>query len=277
MAMEPWGISGTLFILLYIGGVIGAIWISALVRKAMWARPGREIAAPLSEDEVAYLCGGDRRVVDTAIARLVERESLRVERSGVLTATGGPASTELEEEILGTVQSRPRTAGEINCTEHHSVRQARQGLLERGLLATETPAQSFLVTLPVLVVFLVGIARLVNGIALGRPVVFLIIALVITFFVLLGTFAPDSHRRTRAGDQLAAKITTHLPISPLVGAAGLVAIGGFGLFPDQAIATALTPPATASANDAGGGDSGGGDSGGGGCGGGCGGCGGCGG
>jgi uncharacterized protein (TIGR04222 family) len=275
--MEPWGISGPSYILLYIGGMVGALWISGRLRRSMWSRPAREITTPLSEDEVAYLCGGDKRVVETAIARLVERESLRVERSGVLTATGGPASTELEKDILGTVRSRPRTAGEIGCTGHYSVRLARQGLLERGLLTTETPAQTFLVTLPLLVVFLVGVARLVNGIALGRPVVFLIILLVLSFLVLIGRLAPgDSPRRTRAGDQLAAEIAAHdarAPISPLVGAAGLVAIGGFGLFPDEAIATALTPPVSSADSGGGGGDSGGGGCGGGGCGG-CGGCGG---
>ncbi|MEV4318546.1 TIGR04222 domain-containing membrane protein [Actinocrispum sp. NPDC049592] len=272
--MEPWGLSGPEFLFIYIGAMIAAIWLSQALRNHWWTAPERE-QGRLSEDEVAYLCGGPRRLQEVAIARMVERGALRVQRDGDLTPTGAPAQTPLEQDLLQLLEQRPRSAAQLATSGHWTVNATEESLYNRGLLHRETPRQKFLITLPVLVVFLVGVARLINGISLGRPVVFLLILVVVSLVILLGRPNASTRWRSRAGDKLHEDIAAEKAgdrITPLVGAAGLVAVGGFGLFPDPTIATALVPPVaeTTSSNDGGGCGSG--------CGGGgCGGCGGCGG
>ncbi|WP_185845553.1 TIGR04222 domain-containing membrane protein [Kibdelosporangium aridum] len=245
--MEPWGISGPQFIGLYIGGVVVAFLLGFVLRKVMW--PRERPTGPVTVEEVAFMRGGPFRVVDVAIAQLLQTGALRVERSGTLHATGVPARTPLEHAIL---QSLRRGRGNARIVKllvrrHPAIVAIRASLANRGLIRSNTFAQVSVMNLPILLVFGIGIARLVNGIRLSRPVDLLWACLILTFGLLLARwFTAGKVKETSAGAELRRGLRSHgpdvhvrMPVVALTGVAGIVALGGLAAFPDATISVAL--------------------------------------
>ena len=252
--MEPWGISGPQFVWLYAVALVGTLVISFWIRRGLARAAPPTPSQPLSVEEMAFLTGGMNRVVDAAIARLVEVGVLRVQRNGTLQHTGTVVRTTLDGEVVQAVQRSPRTVAQVRQELRRSplVGGFRRRLVERGLLHSESAGQKLLIQLPVLVLFGIGTARLVNGIELARPVGLLAGLLVVTLLLLVFRLKmPRRLATTRAATQLIHRVRqagptqAHrlLPVAALTGAAGLVVIGGLEAFPDKDIAMALGPSA----------------------------------
>ncbi|MDI5981360.1 TIGR04222 domain-containing membrane protein [Amycolatopsis magusensis] len=300
MMEEPWGISGPMFIGLYVCLLIAPLVVAVLGRMALAAAGSRSADSyrPGNVYEVAYLAGGADRVTETAVASLLERGTFRADSTGQVHGAGAVPDDAVERAVHHIVQRRGsvkmpglrkemRSADVIRGMEQHL---ARAGLIRpvRGRARLRR-----LVHLLYLAVLAVGVARLVNGISLDRPVgvlIFLVIlAAVATLIATAVARSTPRGRPTAQGSvQLASarnwqsrqqaataggappRSSSALPM--LAGAAGAVAIGGMMMYPDEEMRTALAAPSSGGAS---GGDGGGGSCGGGG--GGCGGCGGCGG
>ncbi|SMD16390.1 TIGR04222 domain-containing membrane protein [Kibdelosporangium aridum] len=245
--MEPWEISGPQFIGLYIGGVVVAFLLGFVLRKVMW--PRERPTGPVTVEEVAFMRGGPFRVVDVAIAQLLQTGAVRVDRSGTLHATGIAGRTSLEQAIL---QSLRRGRGNARIVKlllrrHPAIRAIRSSLANRGLIQANTFAQVSVMNLPILVVFGIGIARLVNGIRLSRPVDLLWACLIVTFGLLLARwFSAGKVKETPAGAEFrrglrsfAENAHLRMPVAALTGVAGIVALGGLAAFPDATISVAL--------------------------------------
>lgn len=264
---RPWGLSGPQFLLVYAVSLVFACFVFAVVRA--WARrpPASATGGDLGIHEFAYLRGGANRVVDTVVAGLVESGALRVDRSSLLHATASARPRDaFEQEVL--------SKSEIGTTmailrDHFRSRRLTDPIADeltaRGLLVpakrrTAVAASAGLVPL----LGVVGIVRMVNGIAHRYPVGFLVVELVITAFawIVLQGLARGL-RRTTAG---------HRATGPAAGrsAANRVAHRGPRAYPDRQIAALLGPSLVGSGAGGGGpaGDGGGGGCGGGGCGGG---------
>ncbi|MFF7248292.1 TIGR04222 domain-containing membrane protein [Embleya sp. NPDC008237] len=77
-------------------------------------RPAEPFGAePLETYELAFLAGGPRQVVDTAIVRLHARDDLRVSRDGRLTTTASTGTGAIEDAVLAAA----RTEGGADLTE----------------------------------------------------------------------------------------------------------------------------------------------------------------
>ncbi|MDQ3578704.1 MAG: TIGR04222 domain-containing membrane protein, partial [Actinomycetota bacterium] len=93
---EPWGITGPDFLRIYLVGFAFAL-LSALALRIM-ARTGSAGGRTtgdaighdqLDMDELAYLAGGARRVVETSVARLLDQGKVRANRTGMIRVVEG--------------------------------------------------------------------------------------------------------------------------------------------------------------------------------------------
>jgi uncharacterized protein (TIGR04222 family) len=300
--------SGPDFLAAYAAAFAAAGLATGLLRAGLRKRHDTDPVAgtgPADVYTLAVVGGGKARVVDTAVQALIEDGRLRASRDHKITACGAPTADEPVQQAvlnsLGTTKGLDLAALRNRGGDSAPVRRIAQDAVDRGLLPdSRLRRASRAAVLPLVAVFAVGVARLVHGIHLGRPVGLLCVALVISGVVIV-TGAANTARRTLAGDRLLERARQGAAPDPglfgFYGAAHTSAAGGGDpLIPPVVLGVALLGAAGVADADlrqalyggmsssgggsggggCGGGDSGGGDSGGGGggCGGGCGGCGG---
>jgi uncharacterized protein (TIGR04222 family) len=277
---EPWGLSGSQFLVVY--GLLFAMCVGYVLaaRRAATAEAERQAAAerPLDPYEAAYLAGGAQRVVDTAVMSLASAGRVRVSRDGTLDVVTEESDHEVEAAVAASIAAHPRCRiGQVRerVQPDRRVVAVRDRLRDAGLLTG--PETRRAMRRPVWVfagLAALGLARLAEGLGRGRPVGFLILALLVTgaAAVVLVFLVPI---RTAVGDRVLARLqaSTERPYryagtapAPAV-AVGAVAVFGTYTMVDGDLHKALF--SSADSSSAGGG---------GGCGGGCGGggCGGCG-
>ena len=285
---DTWGIPGPAFLGIFVLLLLGAALVAPLALRALDRRVARadgDTPAPdVTVEDLALLAGGQVRLIHAAIARLVEAGVLRVGHDRSLGATGRPAIGELDEAVLDAVTAYPTTAGTTVTTmrmrDAPVVRDLQAAAQRRGLFhdpaaVTRRKNLAFAV---VGAVEVLGLARLAAGIARGAPIVLLVILIVFGAFAALSIVLFSVRRPTLKGRATlaAAQTAVHRPswsserepgtvMAGALGVAGLVAVGGFAMYPDAQLSTLLAAP-----SGGGGGSDGGGSS----CGGGGGGCGG---
>lgn len=235
---NPWGISGPEFIWLYIGAFgLALIALFILRRVGRSGSTGHAGHEPLTVEETAYLSGGWLRMVESAIAGLVSRNVIRIERNGYIYAVSNPAQgpeSGLEEAVVHAVDGRAgRTVGQIQSTlaGDPMFDRLHKSLEDRGL--TYGGGRPWLSVTPLIVLFAVGAARWVNGVNLGFPVVYLGILLIITLVVIIFTVQPVKPGVTKTGREVLAQRASS------VGTAAVVAVGGLSAYPDRDTAKAF--------------------------------------
>jgi uncharacterized protein (TIGR04222 family) len=290
---DTWGIPGPAFAGLYLVATVVVVSGTALILVVIRSGRGRGSARELHPYEVAYLIGGRRRAVATAVAGLhvdgaIETFSRR------LCATAAPETmrTPLDIAVHDAISSaRANTARTLETAD--DVRRAldgiRDGLVRDGLApGPRELSRSRLAALLPVALLCVGLARLVAGAANGRPVGVLVVimfALGMAIVVMLanaqkalrsGTSAVKA-ARARYG-HLAPSMSPAWQTYGAPGAALGVALFGMAALtsidPQFAAASGLRShfaTSSASSGSPGGGGGGGGCGGGGGGGGGCGG------
>ncbi|MFD1546488.1 TIGR04222 domain-containing membrane protein [Nonomuraea guangzhouensis] len=132
---------------LYAAGIVLLALVAlTVIRTQLALVRGRSVApsgarSPMDVYEAAYLAGGPRRVINTALVSLVSQGGLRVSRDGTVTPVHGfkPAKrVVVERAVYRQVASAPggRTAAEVRhaATDAHAVRQLTIMLSRQGLL-----------------------------------------------------------------------------------------------------------------------------------------------
>ncbi|WP_186763237.1 TIGR04222 domain-containing membrane protein [Lentzea tibetensis] len=292
---RPWGLSGPEFLELYWIALAALVVFAIIVRVR--ARSGNsQPVRTLDLDELAYLAGGPRRVVEASLARLLAAEALRTSRRGAVQVTGVPVVNPVDQAVVEDAQRYTNRTIYLlvpKVAEHHAVTSIGTRLVEAGLVIDRDEVRSRLRrgALPLWVLLAVGIARWFNGITIDAPVGWLTLQLVVTGLLIFIVTRRGKLMRTSKGDRVLqearASGTTGGVTSPAsveyAGAAGLVALGGLAAYPDLTVRSSLlAAPAGGTTGYVGGScgastsscSSGGGSSsccGGGGCGGGCGG------
>jgi uncharacterized protein (TIGR04222 family) len=252
----PWGISGPQFLVMYGVGLVlalvWALWLRYRVRRPEPPAPGLRVGVA----ELAFLAGGPRRVVEVAIARLVETGQIHVARSGLLTAANTTNDDDrVQEAVLREVGRRPRTTWSVvgNVLDGSAVATIGDRLVERRLLVA--PAQATAVrkraVLGLYAVGAIGVVRFGDGLRLGRPVGYLFVLLLLTAALTILLLRRRIKARTVHGDQVLASARgtdtnepePH-PAVALAGAGAAVAFGGLVAYPDLAMRSALVPSAS---------------------------------
>ncbi|TDP92104.1 TIGR04222 domain-containing membrane protein [Labedaea rhizosphaerae] len=213
---QEWGIADVDFLRLYAVGLALALLVAFAARILVRApeATGTPVPDRLDEDEAAYLRGGPRLTVETAIARLIDRGQLQVRATGALLVTGeacshepgacaigligrdtgGDVGTSLDraagtgpvDQTVVRAASRP-DAGTTSSVIDQVIRsealsQLRDRLVRKGLLVETRRAVPRVrhALVPLCLLFAVGAARWVGGVGDGRLDVALTFALLIT-------------------------------------------------------------------------------------------------
>ncbi|MHC1562285.1 TIGR04222 domain-containing membrane protein [Actinomycetospora sp. C-140] len=262
-----WGISGPLFLLVYVVLLVAAAIVGPMLRRSLDRRSARdhgEAAAPdASVEDLALLAGGRRRLVEAAIARLVEGGVLRVSTDRRLGFTGRPPIGELDETVVGAVEARPSTTAGIvaRTTPSAAVRDLETGAQRRGLLHDPAAVRrtKTIGTIAAVAVFVLGVARVAAGIArdaaVGVLVVLVVVAAVVSFTTLFvstrrvtprGTAtlsqAWSREMQSRTGGAPAHGRAPGAVLAGSLGVAGLVAVFGLSSYPDPQLAGLLAAP-----------------------------------
>ncbi|MFD0328360.1 TIGR04222 domain-containing membrane protein [Streptacidiphilus monticola] len=188
---QPWGLSGPQFLAVYAAALVAALLLGSLIRRQLTRGPRTLDGAPLDLDlyALAALAGGPGRVVETAVHGLLAADALRVSRDHRIAATGTAAADPVQQWVLDRCRaSKTMTLSRLRRDARRStaVSAALGDAAARGLLLTSGRRRGLrLTTLLGLGVFGMGVARVVNGVQLGRPVGFLVFLLVVTVPVLV--------------------------------------------------------------------------------------------
>ncbi|RLK61646.1 TIGR04222 domain-containing membrane protein [Actinokineospora cianjurensis] len=292
---RPWGVSGPDFLRLYLVAIAFAALLAAAVR--IKARGGRvEGQARLSVEELAYLAGGARRVVELAITRLLDKGKLRATRDGRLSVVSGTKAGKRDDEVdaavLRVIQQRGHgsTWVLVSAVAGRGVVTAIGAALARqGLVVGGRRRWARRSALPMAVVAAVGVARWVGEVGGESEPGWLTLAVIGAIGLAVLIASVPVPERTYAGERVLRETRqarrTGSPTADqyvFTGSVGVVVFAGLAGHPDETVARFATASRTHSTADGssgaysagcGGGDSGG-HSGGCGGGGGCGGCGG---
>lgn len=296
MTVDTWGISGPTFLVAYLVLAAAVLVAAVRARRALAdPRPDRPFGDPGAHPhDVAHLNGGPELAVTSALAAMHLKGTVAPSK-GQIYAVGRPAPGDdaLERAIHFTSGS---AVARRRLPMHRPVQAALEAIEKRlvgaGLLLSEAERRRIrAVGWWLVAVAGLGLLRLLAGIADGKPVGFLVVAL-LAVSVVAGVLLAWAPRRTRSGDRLLARLKDdHHELAPdsrpdwiaYGPAAAALGVGIFGTgalwASDPAFAEELAMQrATSGGGDGGsasyggGGDSGGGsDGGGGGGGGGCGG------
>jgi uncharacterized protein (TIGR04222 family) len=293
-----WGISGPMFLLVY---AVVAVAVTAAVvraRRALTAPPVERPVARLADRpyDVAYLNGGADLALCAALSAMHRRQTVATSGRGVVVAAGRPepGTDELERAAHhAAVLPVPRRRLADAAAVASALDRIEARLVGGGLLLSRQQRGRMRATGGwTLAVAALGVARIVAGVANGRPVGFLVLLVVAVtaIGVVQIVWAP---RRTRAGDAALKDLARdHAALSPSMrpdwgtygpaGAALSVGVFGVGALwaSDPAFAAELAAQRSAAAASSGGmhsssagsdsscgGSGGGGGCGGGGCGG----------
>ena len=249
---QPWGLSGPEFLSIYWIALGVAVAFAIVVRIRL--RSGRRDASAHSfdVDELAYLAGGPHRVVEASVARLIEAEALRSTRRGTVGLTGAhTAVNDVDRAVLEDASRYSRRTLNLMIpavAQTDAVTSVGTRLANVGALVLPDVAKRHLRwgVAPLLLLMGIGIIRWVNGIAIGAPVGWLTLQLVISGVLAVLLTRSRRLQRTVAGDRALAGAragdTGGRATSPAMvaaGAVGLVALGGLAAHPDLTLRTSL--------------------------------------
>ncbi|MFD5828329.1 TIGR04222 domain-containing membrane protein [Lentzea sp. NPDC060358] len=248
---KPWGLSGPEFLQLYWIGLALAVLVAIVVRVRARAGRGDQPVRTLDMDELAYLAGGPRRVVETSLARLLTAGELRTSRRGTVQATSDTSSRNAVDRAVIT-DSRRYTNRTVNLlvpavAQDEAVLSIGRRLEAMGLVISAEAAKSARRkgSIALWVLLAIGVARWVNGIAIGAPVGWLTLQLVLTGLLVVLLTRGGKNVRTSKGSRVldearSSRSRSAMPDEALyAGAAGLVLFGGLTVYPDIAVRSSL--------------------------------------
>lgn len=201
MALGPFDLSGGPFLTLYAILFLFACYVSLAWSRSV--RPAGRQPARLKPEEMAVLAGGLPRHNEVVAAELLACRHLAIgPKDELLLADDSPATPAITAlRALPMPRHWPAARRALNALgEHVRVRLATQGLLIDG---SDAWRLRIVQALPFVPLAAFGLIKLVIGEMRGRPVGFLVIALIATAIVAVVRFA-GVDARTKAGQSALA-------------------------------------------------------------------------
>lgn len=210
---SPSGVQGQSFILLYVLGAALLLMIMAFVQRAVAAMSGPNALYPADLElyEIAYLAGGPRRVVQTALLSLQLAGLARFdanEKRAVAVGLPDETASPVDAAVHRAVRSRELRRGS---SYNPSFPAIRHRLGELGFVPGERWRRVAWVifALVVVPVMALGLVRLGFGINNHRPTGFLLMALVA--IPIAGVWITRAGFRPRMGGALRSRTEDALP------------------------------------------------------------------
>lgn len=272
---NPINFTGSEFLTFYIFLVVMGIALAAWLRFSLCLVSGNINQQPdLNTYEIAFLAGGNHRLIMAAITSLVKQGYVEVLKEGKLVVTGkidaiaDPVEKAVAQDILAT-------DGAIEQVFQKSTGMKdsiRSRLEQLGLFPSDAQALKAQIYPSLIVVILLGIGlcKMAVGISRDKPVGLLLICIFGLLVLGAGFFVKPQRQRSRYGEIIFNDLTNrlqHLKTANSSDSELVLAVALFGatvLMGDTALADLyqmLTPTAVASSGgDGGSGGSDGGDS-----------------
>jgi uncharacterized protein (TIGR04222 family) len=215
---DTWGIPGTTFLAYYIGTMAAIVVLAAIHRTILFRGPRDVRVDNLNPQQLAYLSGGDRLAVYAAMAGLRSAGAISTGTGRTLVQAGPlpPGVTALDNTIYNAAGRGVRTR------ELHSdymvvsaLDQLRDNVGRLGLAVS--PAQIREARIWGFVagaVTLVGIARLITGLANDKPVGYLIVCLLVSAIITVVLIRVRRRATSSATRALRALRTSHQHLRP---------------------------------------------------------------
>ncbi len=215
---DTWGITGAAFLVLYLAVLVAVLILSAIHRRILFSGTRGVSVDRLGPQQVAYLNGGERLAVYSALGGLRGAGAIAGGPDKTLYQSGPmPAGvTPLDTAIYNAAGRRVR-ARDVGRDEWvvAALRQLREGLETQGLAVAPARARvARLWALAGAALFLVGLARLVDGVQNDKPVGFLLVLLFVTIMataLLLRKARRATHAATKG---LSALRSRHAYLAP---------------------------------------------------------------
>lgn len=212
-AVAPWDLPGPQFLHWYLPILIATTMVAALLRIVLRGIDTGSRGDDLAPYEVACLIGGESRAAEAALASLAEQGIVSTESEklwfGLVRNVRLKCVTPLlSEDRLerSMVQQLSNGISETKVLLAHGSREAKyltDALSAKGLLETwdQFRMAALVPALLLSPVLAMGIVKLGVGLSRGKPVGFLILALVVASMLLAGMMIKP--RRSRAGNRVA--------------------------------------------------------------------------
>jgi uncharacterized protein (TIGR04222 family) len=180
-AADTWGISGPRFIGIYLTVAALAVAVALLTRFLTGRGDAPSLTArdPLPGD-VAYLAGGERRAIHSALAGLRAAEAVDTDDDKKVVATNHPpaGASDLERAVHAALGHGTRPAALYrNRGVEAALTAIRTRLVDAGLLYSDAQQQRMRwAAYTLFAAAALGVARLVSGMLNGKSVEFLFLA-----------------------------------------------------------------------------------------------------
>ncbi|TCO52454.1 TIGR04222 domain-containing membrane protein [Actinocrispum wychmicini] len=216
---DTWGIPGPEFLGLYaIAFLISLLFLFAIrIHTRTGAAHSTPAPGALTRSEVACLTGGPRRVVEAAVAQLVDTGQLRPVSAGYVQAAAHADGTNpVERTVIADVRRYGRRSTSIltdRLAASDAVTEVTERLVRTGFLVDAGLAarRRAIGVVPMVTVLAVGVARwfaeLVNDRPIGQLTMVVAAAGVVGYVMGRHEIGP----RTFIGDHVARELTDELP------------------------------------------------------------------
>ncbi|RIV36863.1 TIGR04222 domain-containing membrane protein [Micromonospora radicis] len=202
---DTWGIPSRTFLILYLLGSVVLVTGVLIHRRMVLSGRSAPPADQLNPQQVAYLNGGAKLALWSSIGSLRGQGTIGVHTDGALTAEAPPptGATPLDRAVHHAASQR-YPARQLRYAEWvaRALVELRDGLIRHDLLTgPERRARLRLGPLLLAALLVLGVTRIVAGLANDRPVLFLVLTVVglAAVTVVLFVWVP---RRTRAADRV---------------------------------------------------------------------------
>jgi len=214
---NPLDFTGEQFLTFYFVLSIIVVLLALLLRNYLRMpdkNPGQQLSS-LKTYEIAYLSGGKNRVVDTAIATLVQKEYITAQ-SNQRTLALNDAKENLSDPVEQEVAKAIALDGNIDqvrslVTSTTVIKKIGDRLHQLGLLVSQNQSAKAQTYPAILIASLLGlgIAKIFVGISRGKPVSFLVVMCFIIAIIGLCFWKFPVHR-SRYGDRIFQDLLTRI-------------------------------------------------------------------
>ena len=178
MEFWPFTLNGSQFLILYAFLLFAAVMLCHFITK--WLRPAGRYARINDPDRLALLGGGEARLAEAILTRLVVSEAI-IYNGDDQFGLGSPdvVTTGIDRDIVAMMPANWRHIERRIAIYGQTL---HQELVSLGLMMSdgETKRTSLVRTLPFLALVIVGVIRIGQGISNDKPVGFLAVLLIIT-------------------------------------------------------------------------------------------------
>jgi uncharacterized protein (TIGR04222 family) len=215
---DTWGIPGTTFLIYYIATMAAIVLFAVIHRRVLFRGPRDVRVDALNPQQVAYLNGGDRLAVYAALGGLRAAGSIANGPGRTLVQTGPlPLGVTALDNAIHNAAFRGESIRGLRDDQlvMSALQQLRDTLERLGLAVSpqqirEARVWGFVAG----AITLLGIARLVTGVANDKPVLYLFLCLVVSAFITIALLRVRRHATNAANRALQTLRRSHQYLGP---------------------------------------------------------------